>query len=134
MSIFKWSDDLITNNSQIDSDHKLIIEKAAELHQALTQSKGQEHVLKTLTFLNDYVKKHFAEEEKLQMKNEYPLISDHKKNHAYFINELDKLTMKIKSQPSSVANAIELNNLMSGWFFKHIKRMDVEVANHLRKK
>lgn len=59
--------------------------------------------------------------------------ADHKKNHTYFVTELDKLANKIRQNPSNIVNMMELNQLISGWFFKHIKRLDVEVAHHIQK-
>lgn len=133
MEVYKWTDDLKTGNSKIDADHKLIISKAQELNEALSKGKGADQITATLDFLQKYVKTHFADEEKIQLDSKYPNYAEHKKNHTYFVTELDKLANKIRQNPSNIVNVMELNHLISGWFFKHIKRLDVEVAHHIQK-
>jgi hemerythrin len=132
MEMYKWTEALETNNIKIDNDHKLIIDMAQELNEAMSRGRGKERVNETLTFLTGYVKKHFDDEEKLQLKNNYPDFLEHKKNHTYFINELDLLSQKIIAEPTSTVNTLALNKLISGWFFNHIRKMDVEVAKHLK--
>ena len=131
MQIYKWSEALRTNVDKIDNDHKLIINKAQELTEAMQQGKGKQQIVETLTFLQKYVKTHFAEEEVMQQKSHFKDFETHKKNHTYFISELDKLSDKIKLDPTSTVNVIELNRLISGWFMNHIQKMDVEVAKHI---
>lgn len=133
MEFYKWDDRLSVNHAKIDLDHKTIIEKARELSESMMKGKGKENIIKTVDFLNNYVKTHFEEEEKIQQKTNYPKYLDHKKNHEYFIDQLQKLTVKIKENPTASINAIELNKLISGWFINHIKKMDVEVASHINK-
>lgn len=131
MQIYKWTEDLKTNNQRIDADHKLIIEKAQELSDAMSTGKGQTHVVETTKFLQNYVKKHFHEEEMMQRSSNYPNYEIHKKNHTYFISEIDQLADKIIANPNSTVNILELNKLISGWFFNHIKKLDVDVAKHI---
>lgn len=134
MSHYKWDDKLMVNNAKIDNDHKLIIEKAGELSEAMMSGRGKENIVKTIDFLNRYVKTHFTDEEKLQLKHGYPLIKEHKASHEYFLKQLDELTLKIKENPTSATNAIALNRLISGWFITHIKKMDIEVAKYIQMK
>lgn len=131
MQIYKWTDALKTNNAKIDQDHRKIIDKAQELSQAMSDGKGQEHVVEITNFLLDYVKKHFAEEEAMQMKSNYHGYEIHKKNHTYFVSELHLLADKIRQNPTSAVNVLELNKLISGWFFSHIQKLDMEVAKHI---
>lgn len=131
MQVYKWTDSLKTNIEKIDNDHKMIIAKAQELADAMSQGKGKQQIVETLGFLQKYVKSHFAEEEIMQQKANFSDIEIHKKNHTYFINELDKLSVKIAQDPTSTVNVIELNRLISGWFMNHIQKMDVEVAKHI---
>lgn len=132
MEIYKWDDKLKVNHPKIDQDHQLIIEKARELSEFMMKGQGKEKIISTVEFLSKYVKTHFEEEEKIQKQNGFPHFEEHQRNHKYFIEQLNTLTLKIKQDPSSSANVIELNKLISGWFINHIKKMDVEVANHIR--
>ncbi len=133
MQLYQWTDALKTDNAKIDSDHKMIIEKAQELGNAMADGKGKEYVTETVDFLQEYVKKHFLEEEMIQKSTNYPEFELHKKNHSYFISQLDQLAKKIRHNPSSTVNVLELNQLISGWFFNHIKKLDMDVAKHITK-
>ncbi len=133
MEIFKWSEELKTNNMKIDEDHRKIINKAAELSNAMMSGKGTEHLTEMIDFLSAYVKKHFREEEMLQKNSGYPDYLSHKRKHDYFIKEIDELAKAIHENPTSSLNSIKLNNLMSGWFFSHIKKLDKDVAKHIKK-
>lgn len=133
MEIYKWDDKLKINHPKIDADHQLIIEKARELSEAMMKGQGKDKIVNTVDFLNKYVKTHFEEEEKMQKQNGFPHFEEHQKNHKYFIEQLNALSLKIKADPASSSNTIELNKLISGWFVNHIKKMDVEVAAHLKK-
>ncbi len=128
MDIYKWNDGLKINHDKIDDDHKLIIEKARELSEFMMKGKGKEKIVETVDFLNRYVKTHFREEEQLQEKWGYPKRTEHKASHKYFIDQLDMLSEKIKQEPNSTKNCIELNKLISGWFVNHIKRMDTDLT------
>lgn len=134
MSRYKWDDNLLVKNAKIDNDHKLIIEKAGELSDAMMSGKGRENIVKTIDFLNRYVKTHFNDELTMQEKHNYPRVKEHKASHDFFIKELDELTQKIKENPLSSSHSITLNKLISGWFVNHIKKMDMDVAKHIQNK
>lgn len=131
MSIYMWNDALKVNHPKIDHDHKVIIEKAAELSRYMTEGTAKQHVIEMVDFLNRYVKTHFAEEEKIQKQAGYPKFKEHQLNHQQFIKQLNEISLKIKSNPTSAVHAIELNQLISGWFINHIKKMDGDLAKHL---
>lgn len=132
MDIYKWTDDLLTNNLQIDKDHKEIIRIAQDLHNEMAKGGNHDTVRKTIIYLNDYVKRHFKDEEVLQLKSGYPDASAHKNAHREFIKELTALSDDMQTKPISSLHSIRLNKLMSGWFFNHIKNLDVKVAHHIK--
>ena len=132
MSFYEWDETLSVHHSKIDADHKKIIEKARELTDYMLEGKGKELLLKTLDFLNDYVKTHFYDEEELQRAHFYPRIEEHIADHEYFLDHLATLTIKIQEDPSASDNILELNKLITGWFFKHIQRFDRDLARHIR--
>ncbi len=133
MDMYKWTEELATNNAKIDQDHKKIIAKSQELYEAMAAGEGSTKMLETTNFLNDYVKKHFEEEQVMQEKSDYPDCVMHREKHDYFIKELSTLTKNIVDNPTSSINAIKLNKLISGWFYGHIKKLDVEVAKYVSK-
>ena len=61
----------------IDSQHRLLLDTVNTLMDACSSGKGREQIQSTLTFLNDYVAKHFRDEERLQMQTSYPGYAEH---------------------------------------------------------
>lgn len=131
---FKWKNSLETGNMTIDGQHKELIEAANELLLACSEGKGRDKIQSTGQFLLDYTKKHFGDEEKLQIKSNYPDYQNHKKLHEYFVLEVKNLVSDLNTQGPNVAMVGKINNLISGWFFNHISKEDTKVAAHLKQK
>ena len=131
MSI-EWSETLATGNSAIDSQHKELFARFDNLLTACNQRKGKEEVQGVLTFLGDYVRSHFAMEEQLQQKNNYPHYAAHKAQHEEFIRDLQKLEDQFKAEGVSLSLVIQTNQTMVNWFVKHINAVDRSLADYLR--
>jgi len=129
---FKWKDSLTTGNATIDSQHKELVNAANELLEACSQGKGREEIVRTGKFLLSYTKKHFGDEEKLQLKSKYPDYENHKKLHDILVKEVNNLVSDLESQGPTVALVGKINNLISGWVFDHISREDIKVATHIK--
>ena len=129
---FKWKDSLTTGNTVIDNQHKELVDAANELLKACSEGKGREEIVKTGRFLLNYTKKHFGDEEKLQMKSNNPDYANHKKLHEKLVGEVNALVTDLESQGPTVALVGRINNLIAGWVFDHISREDVKVAAHIR--
>lgn len=130
---FKWKDSLETGNMTIDGQHKELIEAANKLLTACSEGKGRDQIQSTGQFLLDYTKKHFGDEERLQIKSNYPDYQNHKKLHEFFVSEVKTLVSDLNTQGPSVAMVGKINNLISGWFFNHISKEDTKVSAHLKK-
>lgn len=129
---FKWKDSLTTGNTTIDSQHKELVNAANELLEACSQGKGREEIVRTGKFLLGYTKKHFGDEERLQLKSKYPDYENHKKLHEILVKEVNNLVSDLESQGPTVVLVGKINNLISGWVFDHISREDIKVATHIK--
>lgn len=79
MNVIKWDDALLTGNKMIDDQHKEIIKCAGNLLEHLQSGEGKKAVKSTLEYLQNYVIKHFKEEEEFQKKCNYSNVIEHKK-------------------------------------------------------
>lgn len=129
---YSLTPDLLTGNSMIDSEHRQLIEAVNALLDACAKGKGREEIKRTLVFLQDYTKKHFRDEENLQISSGYPDYANHKTYHAYFIRKVDELSAKLEKEGPSVVIVAEINKALADWLFTHIKTQDVKVAAHVR--
>ncbi|CEN82722.1 hemerythrin-like metal-binding protein [[Clostridium] sordellii] len=130
--IYKWSDELLTGNTQIDTEHKELIKAINDLLEACSKGKGRAEIEKTVKFLSSYTKTHFGHEEVLQMKYKYPDFENHKKYHKHFVDTVDNIQKKLLADGPSIALVGEINSKVANWIISHIKREDVKVAAHIR--
>lgn len=63
-----WDNNLATGIVNIDNQHKELFDRINKLLIAMKEGKGKDEVIGTLNFLEDYVIKHFTEEEEIQKK------------------------------------------------------------------
>jgi len=131
---YKWSDDLLTGNMQIDTEHKELIKAINDLLDACSKGKGRAELEKTVKFLSSYTKTHFAHEEVLQMKYNYPDYNNHKKYHKHFVEQVENIHKKLLTEGSNIVLVGEINSKVGNWIISHIKREDVKVAQHIKNK
>ncbi len=129
---YNWDKALETGNLIIDEQHKSIIKAINDLLDACSMGKGRVEVEKTLKFLKDYVVKHFNDEEKLQIKSNYPDYKAHKEKHEAFKNTVDDIYQEFKENGASIGLVAKVNMSIGGWLINHIKSEDKKVAEHIK--
>lgn len=129
---FAWEDSLLLGVSEMDSEHKELIEKANVLFEALGDpSKSSEVILDTLDYLAIYVVKHFNSEEKLQKQYNYPGYKEHHQIHEDFKQEVALLVKDIKDNGLSITKKIAVNKMLIKWLQNHIGVEDKKLAAHI---
>lgn len=128
MFVFTWNDSLKTDNSRIDRDNRLILEKAHDLGQSISSRKEEYQIIEDLVDLKKVVREHFDLEEMMQQYDHFNDYYVHKNSHAQFLKQLGKLSSKIMKDPYSQAHLAELNTLMSEYCNEHIQKYDTEAA------
>ncbi|MDR1117171.1 MAG: bacteriohemerythrin [Oscillospiraceae bacterium] len=129
---YTWSDDLVTGNALIDSQHKQLIQAVNSLLDACAAGKGRAELNKVMDFLCEYTAKHFADEEKLQIQHKYPDYANHKRLHDGFKRDVSALMAQLKADGPTVVLVGKVNFSVGGWLIKHIKVEDKKVAAHIR--
>ena len=124
---------LETGNSTIDSQHRELIKAINDLLTACSAGHGRDKLCNTSKFLLSYTKKHFGDEEVLQVKFAYPGVTAHKKLHAGFTQDIADLNKELTAQGPTIALVAKLNAKAS-WLINHIKTEDVKLAKHIKEK
>jgi hemerythrin len=127
-----WSSELATGVTEIDNQHKEIFSRFDKLFTACSEGKGREEVLRLLLFLEDYVKEHFAAEERLQLRHAYPDYAAHKSQHTRFIADVARLKSAFTAEGATLSLVIMTNKTLASWLVQHIKKVDMEFARYLR--
>jgi hemerythrin len=127
----EWSSNLATGVTEIDNQHKEIFNRVNRLSAACSEGKGKEEVLRLLLFLEDYIKEHFAAEERLQLHG-YPDYAAHKSQHTRFIADVARLTTAFREEGATLTLVIMTNKTLVSWLIQHIGKTDMELAKYLR--
>ncbi|MGD9568586.1 MAG: bacteriohemerythrin [Sedimentibacter sp.] len=129
---YSWDKTLETGNMVIDEQHKSIIEAINNLLDACSKGKGRSELESTLKFLQDYVVKHFNDEEKLQIKSNYPDYKAHKEKHEAFKKTVNEIVQEFNNTGASIQLVAKVNSSVAGWLITHIKSEDKKVAAHIK--
>jgi hemerythrin len=129
-----WNKSLATGNTEIDNQHKELFSRFADLLTACNERKGREEVLNMFSFLDKYVREHFALEEKLQLQYDYPGYAGHKSQHDSFITELQQLERQLTDDGATLMLVIKTNQAMARWLINHVNDEDRKLADFLRPK
>ena len=129
----KWSEDLSVGISEIDEDHKKLIDYLEQLFAASYVGIGKEQIDETLANLHEYTKEHFSREELLMEKYNFPSLEPHRFQHAKIVRELGELEERITNEvDSDVDPSTELVDFLRQWVIVHIEEHDKEYAIYLK--
>ena len=120
------TEDMMIGIALIDKQHKELIDRINTLTSMGVRSASKEETQKTVDFLEEYVIKHFGDEETLQKRYNYPKFESHKALHQEFINTFAKVKEEFAENGASLKFTLELNQRIISWIVKHVKNADME--------
>lgn len=123
-----WTTALSVGIPQIDDQHKTLFDKAEKLFEAGKNNQAKEYVGELLVFLEDYTKKHFADEERYMQSIGYPGLEEQKTAHAGFVRQLTKLRGDYATSGGNLLVITNANQLMLKWLTQHISDMDRKIG------
>lgn len=124
----RWTQNLSVGVKMIDDQHKMWFEKAEKLFEAGQNHRAKEYIGELLTFLDDYTKKHFADEERYMLRIHYPEYEAQKTAHAVFIEKLAKLQEDFNASGGSLLVLLNANQMVLEWLTNHISTMDKKIG------
>lgn len=126
----EWSDKYAIGIAQIDGQHRRFFDAAQQLADKVLNCAGEESVEGALAFLRKYASEHFAAEEALMEKCNYPGLDAHKSLHAEFIEGLQDLLEDYDIYRAPTQDmADEILELTQGWLLDHILNEDVQYVS-----
>lgn len=127
-----WDESLSVGVAEIDDQHKELFRRFNTLLEACNQGKGRQEVQKLLLFLSDYIKTHFAAEEELQKRRNYPGYAAHKEQHESFIGKIDEFARQFNAEGATVSLVIQLNQTLVNWLIQHISKVDRALGEYVQ--
>jgi len=124
MALFEWTDDFITGIEAIDDDHKLLVSLINQLHEATAAGQNREIITSVLTVLMEYTCTHFAREEKILEKSDYPHLEMHQEKHKVLREQVIEIHRRfVEEEVDSIAG--ETLVFLKEWLTKHILGTDL---------
>jgi len=122
MALITWSDELSVGVKKFDDQHKVLIDRLNELHDAMRTGKSNEVIGKVLDSLVEYTIHHFKSEEEAFDAFDYPAADQHKKEHKSFTDKAATLQSDFKA--GKLFLSVEVMNFLIDWVQKHIQGSD----------
>jgi hemerythrin len=119
---FKWSADYSVNIPPLDDQHQELISILNRLFVAVSKLEGAQAIAGTLDSLTDYTEKHFALEEGLMQRANYPDFDEHKAEHQRFLAQLDQFRKKHVLEDKPIY--FEMLGFLKAWLKDHIQCVD----------
>lgn len=128
----QWDSSLECGVELIDNEHKELYKMVGNLMHGSKKDNFREVSEKALDFLAQYVVNHFAHEEELMEKSNYPKMQEHAELHAKFVKTFIKLKEKFDNSSDSIAVATEIKHAAMSWLVNHIKVIDQRFTDYYR--
>jgi hemerythrin len=130
--ITSWNEEMATGFDEIDSQHKDLLRKVDDLLRASKALRGHEEIARLIWFLKRYVRKHFRDEERLQLTSGYPGYQLHKAQHDHFYREVNRLEARFAKEGPNTNLIVQAIQMMCAWLHDHFHRVDMELVAYLR--
>ena len=126
-----WSDDFSVHNETIDAQHKELVRMTNEFYAGCQMGgvMAKVYFLKTIQGAVNYVKTHFATEEEIMQKAQYPEYEVHKKQHEDFVSHVFQ-EVKIFEEHDNPDPAGFVKFLMN-WVLNHIAESDKKYVPYI---
>ncbi|MCC8027293.1 MAG: hemerythrin family protein [Clostridium sp.] len=127
----EFTDDLLTGNETIDTQHKELISKINDLLVSCEERSNQSGAARMLNFLADYTEFHFQAEEALQKAMGYPGLKEHMEKHEELRTTVQELHEMLTEEEGPTDAFVEkVSEKVRDWLFYHIQTFDRSVAEY----
>ncbi|MDR1317122.1 MAG: bacteriohemerythrin [Spirochaetales bacterium] len=132
-TLIEWDEKYSVGIERIDTQHRKLVDLTNTLYRGcLTgEEAARQYFMKTIQGTVDYVKYHFADEEKLMEYFKYPDISNHKSQHSGFVMKILEDVRNFQSGKKFVPNTFV--RYLKDWILSHIAFMDKQYAQYILK-
>jgi epoxide hydrolase-like predicted phosphatase len=131
MPHLQWKERFAVHYKDIDRQHQSLIAIINDLHDQIDERKvTADEVAPIFHRLTQYALTHFAYEERFMARSQYPGLSQHKVQHAFFIRKL--LEMNDTYSGAEHQRLKDTLAFLMDWYINHILTVDMDYAASLR--
>jgi hemerythrin len=130
MPLIEWNSSFSVQNNEMDRQHQQLFSLLNKLHEALAQGKGKETLPILFNDLLRYTQSHFAAEETLLQRHNYPGLATQKREHADLTAQAVKLQKQF--QAGDFSAGMQTSIFLKKWLTEHIQGTDQKYGEHLK--
>ena len=119
-----WNSSYSVGVLTLDSQHTILFDILNELHDAMMEGKASNLTGPILRKLVTYTREHFAAEEGLLTKSQYPGLEAHKLLHRDLIKQVEDYSERFER--GEITLNLHLLNFLRDWLTNHIMKVDQE--------
>jgi len=127
--LIEWNASLETGIDWLDQDHRIVIDLANQLADALKHKHTEAALNGLIDDFCGYFARHFAEEEGTMEQVKYPGLAEHRAEHADMIETLDRMNV---THERTSDNFDELAYVMLKWLALHLDHQERAFAAFIR--
>ena len=131
MELLEWNSSYSVGNALMDAHHRVFIEMLKEF-QKFKGKNDRVAIQQRINFLVEYVAMHFAAEERLMLKANFPDFKAHKAIHEEFAHKALSIKESYEKSPTSVSED-EVLKIMQDWVASHIMDSDKQYLPYVQK-
>jgi len=131
LALIKLETKLKLDIPEIDCQHETMIRLVNQIHETMLQGADKATLDGLLSELLENTQIHFAYEEELMSRYNYPGYEEHKLEHNSLIQQLVKLTTRYSKGELMLSFAVVLE--LKGWAVVHIEKLDKPLGTFLHK-
>lgn len=124
-----WKEAYNVNITEIDQQHKKLVDLINKLAEAMSHGKGKEVLGEVFGQLISYCSSHFATEERLFDQYSYPEAAEHKDKHRKVTAKVLALQQEMREGKKTIS--MEVMDFLEQWLDKHILGTDMKYSAYL---
>jgi hemerythrin len=122
MVLINWDESFSVKVSEIDGEHRKIVDMINELHNAMRKKQGREILTRIIEGLVNYATTHFKTEEMYFAQFSYPDVKSHIEEHVEFTRKISEFKAAFDS--GKLGLSIDVLDYLDEWITNHIKVVD----------
>jgi hemerythrin len=131
MPFTKWGDQFAIGIAELDDDHKRLLALLSDLKKAVDAGDAREALGRVLAGLKLYISVHFAREEDLFLRTDYPDYETHRRDHEAFAAQVEEIHRDFQNRASDALPA-QVLEFLRNWLYEHSLDADRAFAEYLK--
>jgi len=130
--LFVWDNSCKTGITEIDQDHKRLVNLINDLYEAMQDGSGGALLLPIFSALKHYTATHFTNEEQLMVECDAPDQEKHVQEHKLMMAKLADLESRHRKGEAAIS--LQTLSFLRDWLKNHICVVDQAMASQLKGK